>query len=466
MTARLRSRTIEADIDSERAFLVLHAADAWCFWLDPGHGAARGRSVMGAAREGCRRLVAGGGTVRIERLDAGRWVLERESAEDPLTVLAEELPPPARGGSGDIVPGWVGWLGYETGARIVGAPWHAARTPDVVLLEVDRVVIVEGGSARAVVRDDAADGEDWLDVVERALLAAAARPASEPASTSGSGVDAQWRHGAEEYRSLIRRCLESIREGDAYQLCLTNEVVVDAHPDPVELFRVLRRSQPAPHAGLLRFGDVALVSASPESFLRVEPDGTVWTSPIKGTRPRHQDPQRDRSLYDELRSSEKERAENLMIVDLMRNDLGRVAESGTVTVAELFAVESYTSVHQLVSTVMARLPEGAGAVQALAACLPPGSMTGAPKHRALTILDELEAGPRGIYSGVFGWIGEDGSADLAVVIRSVVLTPAGASIGTGGGITASSDPDEELRETRVKAAPLLEALGASSTGPR
>ena len=235
-------------------------------------------------------------------------------------------------------------------------------------------------------------------------------------------------------------------------------------PHPVDAYLALRAGSPSHHGGLLRFGDTALLSASPEQFLTVTPGGLITTKPIKGTRARSRMADRDRELRDELEGSDKERAENLMIVDLMRNDLGRIAELGSVQVTNLLAVESYAHVHQLVSTVEARLAAGLTGVDAVASCFPAGSMTGAPKISAMTILDALECGPRGLYAGAFGYLGRNGAVDLAMVIRSIVLSPDGASIGTGGGITALSDPLEEIEETRLKAAALLAVLGVPRSG--
>jgi anthranilate/para-aminobenzoate synthase component I len=263
---------------------------------------------------------------------------------------------------------------------------------------------------------------------------------------------------------MIRQCQAAIREGDAYQLCLTTEARVDATPDPFTTYLRLRDSSPTHHGALLVAGDVAVLSASPEQFLAVSPDGVVTTKPIKGTRPRGQTDVEDEVLREELESSDKERAENLMIVDLMRNDLGRVAKVGSVGVSSLLAVESYAQVHQLVSTVRAELADGLTGIDAIEACFPAGSMTGAPKRSATLILDELEGRPRGIYSGAFGYVGLDGAVDLAMVIRSIVIDGEGCTIGTGGGITALSVPEEELAETRVKAAALLRVLGANN-GP-
>ena len=285
----------------------------------------------------------------------------------------------------------------------------------------------------------------------------------EPAHPAVDAPAARWRHDPARYAELIAECQAAIVRGDAYQLCLTNRIDVDVQADPASTYLALRASSPSHHGGFLRFGDVALLSASPEQFLLVEPDGMVSTKPMKGTRPRSEDPATDRALRAELLASEKERAENLMIVDLMRNDLGRIAVLGSVSVPSLLEVEEYAHVHQLVSTVRARIAPPATALDVVRAAFPAGSMTGAPKHSAMSILHELEQGPRGVYSGAFGRLGLDGSADLAMVIRSIVLTSTGASIGTGGGITALSDPDEEIEETRVKARALLAVLGAASS---
>ena len=264
-----------------------------------------------------------------------------------------------------------------------------------------------------------------------------------------------------EYLANIAACQEAIREGEAYQLCLTTEAEVEGAFDPVEVYARLRAQSPSHHGALLRIGGVSLLSSSPERFLEVDPGAgaIVRTHPIKGTRPRAPDAASDARLRDELLASEKERAENIMIVDLMRNDLARVSEPGSVTVPSLLDVESYAQVHQLVSSIEGRLRAGLDGIDAIAACLPAGSMTGAPKQRATEILDTLEQRARGLYAGAFGYLGRDGRVDLAMTIRSIVLDERGATIGTGGGITALSVPAEEIAEARLKAAALLAALG-------
>jgi aminodeoxychorismate synthase component I len=269
------------------------------------------------------------------------------------------------------------------------------------------------------------------------------------------------RHSDDEYLTLIGEAKESIAKGDAYQLCLTNQMTIATESHPFAAFLALRESNPAPYLSFMRFGDVSIVSSSPEQFLRVDESGLVSSKPIKGTRKRSLDYQEDLRLVEELRTNEKERAENLMIVDLMRNDLGRVSEPSDVVVAKLFDVESYATVHQLVSTVEAKLKPGLDVFDVIEACFPAGSMTGAPKIRAMEILSGLEQGPRGIYSGCFGYISYRGAADLAMTIRTIVFEDGKATIGIGGGITIDSDPQAELLETKLKARALLSALGVS-----
>lgn len=272
---------------------------------------------------------------------------------------------------------------------------------------------------------------------------------------------AQWREAPKRYRKLITQAQEAIRDGEAYQLCLTTQVTLETSVTDVELYETLRHSAPAPYQALMRLGDISVVSASPETFLRLDRGGLATTRPIKGTRPRGATPEEDRALVEELVSSDKERAENLMIVDLMRNDLLRVCRPDSIAVSGLFEVETYSSVHQLVSTVHGVLREDCDGIDLITACFPAGSMTGAPKQRAVELLAQLESGPRGIYSGTWGWLGSDGSMELAMTIRTAVYSPGRVEVGVGGGITWSSVPGEEIAEVGHKARRLLEALGVS-----
>lgn len=262
------------------------------------------------------------------------------------------------------------------------------------------------------------------------------------------------------YLDDIARCFAHIAAGDSYEICLTNQVIVDARPDPTRLFRILRRTNPAPYAALLRGPSGAVVSSSPELFLAIDRAGNVTTKPIKGTAPRGGTPAEDVRIAHELATSEKTRSENLMIVDLLRNDLGIVCAIGSVAVPELMVVESYASVHQLVSRITGRLRADVDALDCVRAAFPGGSMTGAPKRKTMEILAALEGAPRGIYSGALGWFSVDGAAELAIVIRTAMIGER-TTIGVGGAITALSDAPSELAEMKLKADPVLRAIAMS-----
>jgi anthranilate/para-aminobenzoate synthase component I len=268
------------------------------------------------------------------------------------------------------------------------------------------------------------------------------------------------RHDDQTYLGLIKSAQAEIAAGNVYQLCLTNQLTAQHNLDPLDVFYRLREINPAPYSGYLRVGEFALVSASVEQFLSANRAGTLQTKPIKGTRARASETQEgaDELVAAELASNIKERAENLMIVDLMRNDLAKVCEPDSVQVTKLFEVESFASVHQLVSTIQGQLKPELNHVDALSSMFPGGSMTGAPKIRAIELIEKFEKGPRGIYSGLFGYLGHFDHSDVAMVIRSIVFEGQNLSIGIGGGITSDSDPEFEIAETKLKARALLAAL--------
>jgi aminodeoxychorismate synthase component I len=266
----------------------------------------------------------------------------------------------------------------------------------------------------------------------------------------------------EQYLKDVEASIDHLLEGDSYEICLTNKLQLDLDVDSLDLYRTLRKANPAPFAAYLRFGDLAVLSSSPERFLRVSRDGEAEARPIKGTSRRGATPEEDAALAAALAADEKNRAENLMIVDLLRNDLGAVCEVGSVEVPAMMAVESYETVHQLVSEVRGRLRPGASAADCVRSCFPPGSMTGAPKLRTTAILDELEGSPRGVYSGAIGWFGLGGAADLAVAIRTIVLAAGRAEIGAGGAVVLQSDPRREFEEMLLKAAAPLRAIDSGA----
>lgn len=454
-------------MDPAIVFSTLYADSTDVVWLDSGTGAAHGTSYMGIAS-------------RVIRSDQSveRPILEilREELAEAAPDVTRDGEPTRDGANEGFTLGWVGWLGYEGRFDTLGLPrTQPSRYPDAAFLYVDRAVAVDHGSSTIslIARGERWEGDlaDWRDEVAAALAAAAHVTAASAVGNATAREPAQappeatptpshsWRYSDAEYLGMIEQCQRAIAAGEAYQLCLTTEVSVPGTPDPLATYLALRAASPTHHGGYLRIGDVALLSSSPEIFLTVGTDRWVSSLPIKGTRPRGSSFAEDERLRAELVDSEKERAENLMIVDLMRNDIGRVSEVGTVEVTSLLAVESYAQVHQLVSTVRGRLRADLDPLDAVLACFPAGSMTGAPKRNATVILDRLERRSRGIYSGAFGYFGLDGRIDLAMVIRSIVIDPQGATIGSGGGITALSDPEDELAEVKLKARALLGVLG-------
>jgi para-aminobenzoate synthetase component 1 len=263
-----------------------------------------------------------------------------------------------------------------------------------------------------------------------------------------------------DFERVIQRGIDYVRGGDCFQVNLAQRLLTPQTEHPLELYRRLRERNAAPFGGYFDLGDFAIASASPERFLQLDATGLVETRPIKGTRPRGATPAEDQRLANELLHSAKDRAENIMIVDLLRNDLGRVCQYGSVKVPSLCALESYRTVHHLVSAVEGRLRPGLDAIDLLRATFPGGSVTGAPKVRALEIIAELEPTARGPYCGTLGWIGFDGAMDTSILIRTFTIGKGWVQFPVGGGIVADSDPKQEYEETLHKAAGLVKALTA------
>jgi anthranilate/para-aminobenzoate synthase component I len=331
---------------------------------------------------------------------------------------------------------------------------HDAGAPLLMALAVDRFLVFENG--RRVAEPPAS--RPPLPVIP---ALAAQVPESHRAFPEGEIQLPVWSsYEREHYRGLVGRVKEHIAAGDIYQANLSQRFRLPWPKDGLSLYRQLRRLSPAPFSGYFRAAGLEIVSASPERLLRVE-DGRASTRPIAGTRPRSPDPSRDQALARELLLSEKERAEHLMLVDLARNDLGKVAALGSVEVDELMVVEHYSHVRHIVSNVCARLAPGRDAIDALRALFPGGTITGVPKRRCMEILDELEEVPRGFYTGSLFYLTTSGVLDANILIRSAVVTGGCVSFHTGGGIVADSDPDREYEETLHKAEGLRLALQAA-----
>ena len=307
-------------------------------------------------------------------------------------------------------------------------------------------------------------GRAWLDTTAAVLadLPALAEPSIvEHGEAALEFVPSRSR---EHYLANVETCKALLESGESYEICLTNTLALPAVRDTFELYRVLRRVNPAPYGAYLRMQEAAVLSSSPERFLRVTGDRTVEAKPIKGTARRDADRSADAAARDALARSPKDRAEHLMIVDLLRNDLGLVSQIGSVHVPTLMAVESFATVHQLVSTIRGRLRDDVDIADVIRATFPGGSMTGAPKLRTMEIIDALEGSARGVYSGALGYLALNGTADLSIVIRTIVATAAGASIGAGGAIVTSPTQTEEYDEMLLKAQPMLDAVSLSGRG--
>lgn len=385
----------------------------------------------------------------------------------------------------DFDGGYVGYLGYELKAETTGARAHPCDEPSAVFMFAGRLVAIDhlerrtyllhlvpldGDAGMPEASAPLRDASAWLATAERLVTQVDALSSCAPATPAPRarmsiaeveawiGRNAKIRYPRQQYIHRIHEAMRQIVDGESYEICLTNAIEFTPDFDPLALYRVLRKHSPAPHAGYFRAGELHLLSASPERFISVNRARRVEAKPIKGTRPRGVTPQDDRRQIADLLGSDKDRAENLMIVDLLRNDLGRVCELSSVDVPKMFDIETYSHVHQLVSTVVGTLKPCVSAVGCTRAAFPGGSMTGAPKVRTMEIIDRLEAGPRGIYSGSFGWFGLSGACDLNIVIRSLAVLPGRARFGVGGALTALSNAEEEFVETMVKARNLIEAI--------
>ena len=469
-TRELIVRPLPFAVNCEEAYPLLTCGAEYSFWLD----SAREESPMSIAS------YVGVVPAQLSplRVDSARAAAE-SGGEDPFAQLeaalacAPRVHPDAAAATGlpaGLRGGYVGYFGYEAraamgmehGHPVPGyLPAHEAPTPDSLWLPAVRYLVHEHARPGVAARSWLVGDESWCEAAER-LLSAAGKRASE-----GTPVNAPElaelllfpAPAAEAYMDAVRASQHEIYEGNSYEVCLTAQSVARIqNPSPelfFELYRRQRAHNSAPYAAYLRCGDFSVLSSSPERFLSVDEQRNAQTKPIKGTIARGATPEEDTAAAAWLRTDEKTRAENLMIVDLLRNDLSTVSDPASVRVPVLMGVESYSTVHQLVSTVSSRLREGISAVAAARACFPGGSMTGAPKPSTMQIIEGLEGRARGVYSGALGFVSADGSANLSIVIRTLVAHDEGTvTLAAGGAIVADSDPAAEYEEmlTKLRAA--------------
>lgn len=439
----------------------------WAVWLDSAHPASsQGRYDLMTAQPFCR----------IWADDAHTWIAQQDRTtchdEDPFVLLKQWLAQyatarfafPFEGGA-------LGYFAYELGHRIapIGMSPSPAAIPSMQLGLYDRVIVVDHQSKEAWLVSheyDPDSAQQWPLWVDR-LSAPFAMP-QPPMHASGDHEQAFQVHGEvssnmtqAQYAQAFHAIQAYIHAGDCYQVNLAQRFRVRASGDAYHAYCQLRRLSPAPYMAYMQLGTAAqplhILSASPERFLRVA-GGTVETRPIKGTRPRLADAAQDRAQAEQLRHSSKDQAENLMIVDLLRNDLGRVCQTGSVQVSELFTLESFAHVHHLVSTVRGQLAPQQTAIDCLRACFPGGSITGAPKLRAMQIIQSLEPDPRGVYCGAIGYIGFDGNMDTNIPIRTAIFHQQQVEFFAGGGIVADSELNTEYQETWDKASAMLKLM--------
>lgn len=436
-------------------FAVLQARDGSATWITPDGAAPLAGSPfaeLGAALRRMRSQAAppipfDGGAAGFIAYEAARE-FERLPPPPPRDHDLPEL----HLAFYDVVAGW----NHETG--------------ECKVVSSGRPATGRAGRQRAERR--LGEALRWLfgDGPARADIAPAGSTEAEPASGSPGTIPRRpvdgvpWlssTRSSAEYEQAVARVIGAIRDGDVYQVNLSQRFSARVAAAPIDIHRELRRRSPAPYGAVVRVGDATIVSSSPERFLRVTCDGVVEARPIKGTRPRGDDAATDEALADELRSSAKDRAENLMIVDLLRNDLSRVCHPGSIRVPELFRLDSWATVHHLVSVVRGRLREGVGPEELLRATFPCGSVTGAPRIRAMEMIAALEQVSRGPYCGSIGYFGFGGNIDLSVAIRILVAHAGRVDFHAGGGVVYDSDPADEYRETLAKARAIIASLQAA-----
>ncbi|MGI5121887.1 aminodeoxychorismate synthase component I [Marinactinospora thermotolerans] len=456
-----------AAVDPEAVFGHLYAEREHAFWLDSGLLGETARfSFLGDASGPEGEVLTYRVDEGVVRVRAGDGAEHEEEGTifDALRRRVARRPQPVPGLPFDFAGGYVGYFGYELKAHCGGVLAHRSAVPDAVWLRCDRLVVVDHveGRTHLVARGPGATA--WIERTAAAIAALPSVPAA-PAPDAPLDPQALLERDREGYLVDVKECQARLAAGESYEICLTNRLRLPAPDGDLDFYRRLRRHSPAPYAALLRLGEVSVYSASPERFLRIGPDGVADSRPIKGTAPRHDDPATDARTRDALRTDPKTRAENLMIVDLLRNDLGRVCEVGSVEVPEFMYTRSFATVHQLISTIRGRLRDDVHPVDAVRACFPAGSMTGAPKERTMEIIDALESSARGVYSGALGYLSHNGTADLSVVIRSAVRRGGELEIGAGGAIVLDSDPAQEYAEMLLKAAvPLRGVPGGADAG--
>lgn len=457
LNLQLAYRVHSAACDPLALFTTLYANDQHAFWLDSEKSERPNArySIMGSGQaQGAIRLTydVNSETLTLEgpkgsrRVAGDFFTLLGQLIESVNVAVPQYLPFEFKGG-------FVGYLGYELKALTGGNKVYRSGQPDAGFMLAPHFFVFDHHDQKVYECLLSATGHppQWPTLLTSMPPPQSATNTRRFVPGAVNELELSLEDSPDSYIRKVKRSLQYITDGESYEICLTNRARMSYDGAPLAAYRRMREASPVPYGAYLCFDSFSVLSASPETFLRIDEGGLIESRPIKGTRARSKDPEQDQRLRDDLHASTKDRAENLMIVDLVRHDLNRVCRSGSVHVPNIFAVESFSSVHQLVSTVRGHLRSDISSMEAIRACFPGGSMTGAPKKRTMEIIDGLETCARGVYSGALGWISFNGSAELSIVIRTAVLHKQQAEFGIGGAIVAHSDPKEELEETLVKA---------------
>ncbi len=461
-----------ADLDTPLSIYLKLANAPYSYLLESVQGGERfGRySFIGLAAH--TRIAVYGSSVMLL---AGNRVAERRDHTNPMSFISEfmaRFKVPDLAGLPRFCGGLVGAFGYDT-VRYIEHKLAATEkpdgigSPDILLLLSEEIAIVDNLSGKLTLVAYAEPGFPgaWKEAQSRLkeLLARLRAPVDIPADAAAPAAPAVSEFGEEAFKAAVRRAKQYILDGDVMQVVLSQRLSKPFAATPLALYRSLRTLNPSPYMFYFDFADFHVVGASPEILVRLE-DGTVTVRPIAGTRKRGATPEEDAALAAELLADPKERAEHLMLLDLGRNDCGRVAKTGSVRVTEQFVVERYSHVMHIVSNVEGRLRDDEGPMSVLRASFPAGTVSGAPKVRAMEIIDELEPSKRGIYAGAVGYLGFNGDMDLAIAIRTAIVKDGVLHIQAGAGIVADSDPDAEWIETQNKAKALLRAAEMAEGG--
>jgi anthranilate synthase component I len=461
-----------ADLDTPLSIYLKLAGGPYSYLLE---------SVQGGERFGRYSFIGIASNTRIAVYDSsillltGNRVAERRDHTNPMSFVSEfmaRFKVPDLPGLPRFCGGLVGYFGYDT-VRAIEAKLAETRkpdplgTPDILLMLSEEIAIVDNlsGKLTLVVFAEPGFPGAWKQAQARLkeLLAKLRMPATLPEDTVVASASAESEFGEDAFKAAVIKAKQYITDGDVMQVVLSQRMSKPYGASPLALYRALRTLNPSPYMFYFDFEDFHVVGASPEILVRLE-DGAVTARPIAGTRKRGATPAEDEALAAELLADEKERAEHLQLLDLGRNDVGRIAKIGSVKVTQQYIVERYSHVMHIVSNVEGALKDDEGPVSVLKATFPAGTVSGAPKVRAMEIIDELEPTKRGIYAGAVGYLGYNGDMDLAIAIRTAVVKDGRIYVQAGAGIVADSNPDSEWEETRNKARALLRAAEMAEGG--